>query len=237
VTTLPTPIYQSKRATLYCGDCLPMLPLLRGIDAVVSDPPYGVKFTYGAKQKSSGLVPPHHACHCNKPIHGDDVDFDPAPLLDFSGKKNMPIALCGGDHFAQRLPKGMFLTWDKSVGQGAAATFADAEIVWTNRRNARCIFRHFWMGAFRAGEDGSSKQKRLHVSQKPVELMAWLLDTIRVGLGKTVIDPYMGSASTGVACLRTGRKFVGIDIDAENCANAVERIRRIEAEIEEGLKA
>ena len=57
--------------------------------------------------------------------------------------------------------------------------------------------------------------KRTHPSQKPVELMSWLIETARIGLGKTVLDPYMGVGSTGVACLRTGRSFIGMEIDEE----------------------
>jgi hypothetical protein len=136
-----------------------------------------------------------------------------------------PIVLFGADHYKCRLPEGgRFICWDKSCGQGPAASFADAEFAWTNRKNARSIFRHFWMGATRTGQGSSAHEKKWHVSQKPVELMAWCLEHARIGLDKVVLDPYMGSGSTGVACLQTGRKFIGVEIDADNFANAVQRI-------------
>jgi len=82
------------------------------------------------------------------------------------------------------------------------------------------------MGLTRAGEDGSAASKRKHPSQKPVELMRWCLETARIGLGKVVLDPYMGSGSTGVACLTTGRKFIGIEIDPEYFEIACRRIEK-----------
>lgn len=234
-TKLPTPIYQGKRATLYCADCLDVMPLLKGVDAVVTDPPYGVAFSYGACGKSA-QVQPKHLTHKDTVIIGDDVDFDPSPILKHYYKKNarIPIVFFGANHYSDKLPKGELYCWDKSCGMGAAALFADAEFIWSNRRSARKIYRHFWMGALRQGEDASCKCKRLHISQKPVELMAWLIETLRIGVGKTVLDPYMGSGSTGVACIRTGRRFVGIEIDPGHAAAAAERIARIEKEVADG---
>lgn len=208
-------------ATLYLGDCLELLAqgLLKA-DALVSDPPYGIGFTYGACKASGQVNRPRER---SKPIHGDEQPFDPMPFI--RAAKDAPIVLFGADHYKTRLPEGgRMMVWDKSCGQGAAVSFVDAEFMWTNRRNARCIYRHFWMGATRAGE--GSQGKRHHVSQKPVELMVWCIETARIGLGKVVLDPYMGSGSTGVAALRTGRKFLGCEIDAEYFETACQWIAK-----------
>lgn len=168
-----------------------------------------------------------------KPIIGDDVPFDPSPILRIGGDGNKPILLWGADHYKTRLPEGgRFLVWDKSCGQGGAATFTDAEFAWMNRKNARCIYRHFWMGAMRAGEGSPSKGKRQHPSQKPVELMRWCLETVRIGTGKTVLDPYMGSGTTGVAAVTSGRKFVGIEIDPDYFEIACQRIEEAQRQQE-----
>lgn len=156
-------------------------------------------------------------------IIGDDQPFDPSPWVKHGG--DHPIVLFGADHYKTSLPDGgRFICWDKSCGQGNAAQFVDAEFAWTNRRNPRAIYRHFWMGAMRAGKHAN--EKRHHVSQKPVELMAWCMEHARVGIGKTVLDPYMGSGSTGIACLMTGRKFVGVEIDPGIFEVACARIER-----------
>ena len=198
-------------ATLYLGDCLALLPAIRNqVDAVISDPPYGIGYVHNFGKSYS----PVKANTNKKPIHGDDAPFDPAPWIELAGDK--PILLWGADHYKTRLPEGgRFLVWDKSCGMGGNDSFVDAEFAWTNRKSPRCIYRHFWKGACRSGEGAASKSRRAHPSQKPVELMRWCLETARVGIGKTVLAPYMGSGSTGVACVTSGRKFIGVEIDPE----------------------
>ena len=210
-------------ATLYCGDCLDILPGLKGIDAVVTDPPYGIGYVHGGGGR--GITANRNL----NPIRGDDRPFDPAPILELDKSSNhiVQIVLWGADHFKERLPKGgTFLCWDKSCGMGPADIFSDAEYAWTNRKNARCIYRQLWKGAMRSGDGGSSKEKRHHPSQKPVELMRWCLETARIGLGKTVLDPYMGAGSTGVACVTSGRKFVGVEADPEYFDIACQRVEK-----------
>jgi hypothetical protein len=166
-------------------------------------------------------------------IVGDDQPFDPRPWTSAAGDK--PIVLFGADHYKTRLPDGgRFICWDKSCGQGPTVSFCDAEFAWTNRRNPRSIVRHFWMGAMRAADEIEGKMMKLHVIQKPVSVMSWCLDHARVGLGKWVLDPYMGSGSTGVACILTGRRFIGVEIDRKNYETACARIERAWTRIQAG---
>jgi site-specific DNA-methyltransferase (adenine-specific)/modification methylase len=212
-------------ARLLLGDCRAIMPGLK-FEAIVSDPPYGIGYQHGGG--GNGFRFTKRSCK----ICGDDVPFDPAHLLDGKFKHQIPIALMGAEHFRKRLPDGgTMFTWDKSCGMGASTSFADSEIGWHNRKSARRIFRHFWMGAFRAGSGNQGKQNRRHVSEKPEELMCWMMETARVGLGKIVLDPYMGSGTTGAACLRTGRKFIGIEIDPEHYQLACERLEKLWAAI------
>jgi site-specific DNA-methyltransferase (adenine-specific) len=203
---------------LYLGDCVRMKHALPGFDAIITDPPYGIDFHYG--ERKTGLI----ARPASKPIHGDDRPFDPGPWLE--GERKM--AFFGANHYAKRIPEaqGDWIAWDKACGQGPNASFRDVEFIWMSTKSARNIFHFQWQGACRAGEDSPSKAKRLHVSQKPVELLVWLIHTMRVKLGGVILDPYMGSGSTGVAALRTGRKFVGVEIDRENFDIAVERLSK-----------
>ncbi|OZB49423.1 MAG: hypothetical protein B7X60_01290 [Polynucleobacter sp. 39-45-136] len=212
------------RVTLYCGDSLELLQAGElNFDAIVSDPPYGIGFQHNGCGKNKRMP----ACARTEKIHGDDVPFDPAPWTAACGDKKS-IVLFGADHYKTRLPEGgRFICWDKSCGQGPAASFSDAEFAWTNRRNPRSIFRHFWAGALRADDGFDSKTaKRAHVSQKPVNLMAWCIEHARIGLDKVVLDPFMGSGSTGVAALMSGRKFVGVEIDPAHFEVARQRIEK-----------
>jgi site-specific DNA-methyltransferase (adenine-specific)/modification methylase len=120
-------------------------------------------------------------------------------------------AMWGGNNF--RLPSSRcWLVWDK---QNAVPTMSDVELAWTNL-------------------DRPAKRKSLpvgvhkhgHPTEKPVVLMAWTLDVARVPVGATVIDPYMGSGTTGVACIRTGRRFIGVEISEAYCKIAVQRMER-----------
>jgi DNA modification methylase len=226
----------SDSVTLIHGDCSEWLDRIGPVDAIVSDPPYGIGYKpgkggHGCTHKSNTTA-----------IHGDDAPFDPAALLAVASDNRKgnavtgcPILLFGANHYSQRIPEeGQWLVWDKSCGHGPANSFVDAEFMWMNRRNPRCIYRHVWMGCMRAGEGSSENMRRNHPSQKPVELMMWCLETARVRIGAVVLDPYMGTGTTGVACLRTGRRFVGIEIDGEHFATAR---ARIEKELEQGQLA
>ena len=219
--------------TLYLGDCLELLAAgeIPKHAAIISDPPYGIGWQ---KHRGDG-----HGHRINNPegakantsfktIAGDDGPFDPRPWLAFT-----KVVLFGANHFAQRLPEtGQWLCWDKSVGTGPADSFVDGEFAWSSVRTTRNLFRHLWKGVIRDGQDAPSRQPKLHVSQKPVELMTWLIETARVRLGGLVCDPYMGSGSTGIAALQTGRRFIGIEIDPGHYHTAVERITRAWAAVQ-----
>jgi site-specific DNA-methyltransferase (adenine-specific)/modification methylase len=124
-------------ATLYLGDCLEILPSIRKqVDAVVSDPPYGIGYVHGGGGK--GLWPRENI----RPIIGDDKPFDPVPWLDF--KK---VVLFGVNHYAQQMPaSGSWFCWDKSVGIGPHDSFVDAEFGWCSLKVRRNVFRHLWKG-------------------------------------------------------------------------------------------
>lgn len=67
--------------------------------------------------------------------------------------------------------------------------------------------------------------------------MEWTLDVLGVPVGATVLDPYMGSGTTGVACLQTGRRFIGIELDKGYCAIARKRLRAAEREARKAVAA
>lgn len=201
---------------LYCGDCMEVLPTLEKVDAVVSDPPYGIRFLKGA----GGLGIHPGRVRNLKPIYGDDKPFDPSPWTKW------PCVLFGANHYYARLPDGgTFHTWDKSRGVGPNDSFSDAEYVWTSDRRKSEVFRYLWKGVLQDGEKGFPK---FHVSQKPIEVMRWAIGlTVEA---RHILDPFMGSGSTGVAAVKLGRKFVGIEIDPDYFDIAC---RRIEAALRE----
>jgi site-specific DNA-methyltransferase (adenine-specific) len=199
-------------ATLYLGDCLEVLPTLAPADAVITDPPYGIGYKGSSKPQpvdGKKTIPQLLAMH---PIVGDDKDFDPAPFIDVA-----PFVLMfGANHYAQRLPRGGWHVWDKLDGAGSDS-FSDCEFIWTNKPSASRIFRYLWKGICQAGEKGL----RFHPNQKPLALMEWC---VQLTSGAAILDPFMGSGSTGVACMRLGRRFVGIEIEPKFFDIACQRI-------------
>ena len=136
------------------------------------------------------------------------------------------------------------LAWDKHVGRGPDDSFADCEWAWVGCRVKREVFRYLWKGIVAAttpldlpppGVKNDGKRfARVHISQKPVELMRWCIDKVRPLADLPILDPYMGSGSTAIAALSLGHSFVGCEIDPGHFDVACKRVeaywQRTEAE-------
>ena len=174
-------------ATLYLGDCREILPTLGKVDAVVTDPPYGIG--HGARL--------HTGIKKWTDIKPSDWDAE-AP--DLSILPVVPSIIWGGNYF-HLPPSRCFLFWDKHP---MPPTYACGELAWTSLdRNAAK-----WCG--RVGDEVAVVD-RSHPTQKPVKLMKWCLGFLPdAGL---ILDPFMGSGTTGVACAQLRRSFIGIEIE------------------------
>jgi site-specific DNA-methyltransferase (adenine-specific) len=208
-------------AELWHGDCRDLLPLLQA-DALISDPPYGMdwdtnlqRFTGGRAGHRSGSA--GKGRDYGRAIEGDAIPFDPAPLLAYP-----TVVLWGQNHFAQRLPVGTTLVWIKRLDPAFGSFLSDAELAWMKGGHGIYCRRDLTLN----GETNA----RAHPTQKPVGLMAWCMDRAKVAPGAVVLDPYMGSGTTGVACAITGRRFIGIEIDRAYFDAACERISRAQAQ-------
>jgi|APGre2960657404_1045060.scaffolds.fasta_scaffold61953_1 site-specific DNA-methyltransferase (adenine-specific) len=210
------------RVTLYLGDCLELLASVEA-DAIVTDPPYGMSFNGWNKGDRKASIKSAGGSYGKKwsEIEGDDRPFDPLPLLKY-GK---PLVTWGANHYASRMPDAAgWLVWDKSRGGtiGKGFIWSNCEMAWCSETgDCTRIFDHLWNGFRRQTEVGEHH----HPTQKPVALMAWCMEQAKVPEGATVLDPYMGSGTTGIACIRTGRRFVGIEKDPAHYATALERIK------------
>ena len=221
----PPPCWASScgLARLYLGNCLEILPTLAGIDAIISDPPYGFGYDPNRKRNVTHVQKGLKLTDRNwKQIQGEAQAFDPRAMMV------APIVLLwGANHYADKLPSSKrWLIWDKRDGT-PSDNQSDAELAWCNSGGSVRMHRQLWRGVARAGEENiASAGEKLHPHQKPVALMAWCLDQAGVTEGMTVCDPYMGSGSTLVACIRRGLPCVGIESDAEHFETARARIER-----------
>ena len=213
---------------LFCADWRNVRREFSQAAAVVSDPPYGVAY------RSQRRVKPRRVggtvIHEREwaPIVGDDKEFDPRPWIRFP-----KVVLFGANHYAHRLPpSASWLIWDKRDGV-AIDDNADCELAWTNLPGVARVHRQLWKGVCRAGEENISRSgRKLHPAQKPVALMAYCLELCRLSAGDVVVDPFMGSGSTGVAAVRAGYRFVGVEIDQAYFDIACSRLEKTIGELE-----
>lgn len=203
---------------LWLGDCLEVMPVLGRFDACITDPPYGIGESAKKNRSRENLAPPRDYADFawdEKPVSAEMLQ------LIFAASDEQII--WGGSYFD--LPKApRWLVWDKEN----SGDFADGEMAWCSISGALRIFRWQWNGFIRKGEMDKVKSPvfRSHPTQKPVAVMEWCIGFLPDA--KTIVDPFMGSASTGVAAVKLGRQFTGIEIDAGYFDTAC---RRIEAEL------
>jgi site-specific DNA-methyltransferase (adenine-specific)/modification methylase len=217
---------------LFRGDGFKIVPRLEGIQAIVADPPYGIGYVHG-KEKNGPLRRNNAAAptiFAKVKVVGDDKPFDPSPWLGYER-----VVLWGANNYIDKLPfPGGWLVWDKREGRGMNDQ-SDCEMAWVNKEKMACrLFHHMWNGMCRASEKGVP---RVHPTQKPIALMEWAMKLVQLEAGTVVCDPYMGSGTTGVACVRMGLPFVGVEIEQDYFDIAVRRIRAAIASANEGFAA
>ena len=198
-------------ATLYLGDCLEIMPTLGKVDAVVTDPPYGIKQDRGF-DGFGGFGPPIERRHY---VGGwDNSRPSREAFIAILGIAHKHI-IWGGNYFSDLLPvSGKWLWWDKCQ---TMPTFGDGEMAWTDLPGvAPKKFTYSNNGLMAKEKD------REHPTQKPVALMQWCLSFLPDA--ETILDPFMGSGTTGVACANLGRKFIGIEIEEKYFDIACKRI-------------
>lgn len=192
------------RVVLYRADCRDVLPTLARPAAIITDPPYGISF---AAQPTKW-----------QRLAGKQAEaWDDATVPDVVLALPTLAPLCviwGGNYYGLPCTRG-WLVWRKP---DAPPSMAHGELAWTNLdQNLRVI--DWSISATNAERVG-------HPTQKPVRVMSWSMEQVRVPEGGTVLDPFMGSGSTAIACIRSGRKFVGIEKDPAHYQTALERIQR-----------
>lgn len=188
---------QIGACTLYRGDCLEILPLLPKVDAVVTDPPYGIGIAANPVRQKHERKAWDDAAPC-------------ATVFDALRERSSWQIIWGGNYFELPASQG-FLVWDKVQPQDFS--LAMCEQAWTNIQAPAKLFKRHVVSF--------SKE---HPTQKPLELMQWCIERLPQN-ATTILDPFMGSGTTGVACVKLGRKFIGIEIDEGYFEIACKRIR------------
>jgi site-specific DNA-methyltransferase (adenine-specific)/modification methylase len=201
---------------LILGDCRDILPTLGPVDCVITDPPYGIALNTDNRRFSGGNTASvakrgNNVGTANgRPIENDAEPFDPAFLLGLPGDK----IIWGWNNYPDALPRGACLVWLKRNDDAFGSFLSDAELAWMSKGHGVYCRRDL--------SNAGIANERVHPTQKPVGLMEWCLGFIPKA--RTILDPYMGSGSTGVACVQQGRGFIGIEIDTAYFDAACRRI-------------
>lgn len=197
--------------TLYNADCREVLPTLAKVDAVITDPPYGIG--RDGQIKTTGGNGGRKAYEF---MGWDGSRPDDETITAIVGAGDTVI-LWGGNYFSDLLPPSMrWLVWDK----GQRINQSDGELAWTSMQQA---LRICTMNRVELLTDGAE-----HPTQKPVKLMRWCIE--QAGNPQTILDPFMGSGTTGVAAVQMGRSFIGIEREPKYFDIACKRIEQAYAQ-------
>jgi DNA modification methylase len=149
-----------------------------------------------------------------------------ALLYNILQRDNAQRAIVFGGNYYAMPPSSCWLVWDKDN----TGDFADCELAWTNLHKAVRRLKWRWNGMLQEN-GGRFKERRFHPTQKPVPVMRWCITHLGLPPGSTILDPFCGSGSTGVAALQEGMNFIGIEKEAKYVEIAR---RRIGAEAAQG---
>jgi DNA modification methylase len=211
----PGDLWQLGDHRLICGDCtdpavVERVTMGEKADLVLTDPPYGIDWNGDYTRFSkNGII---ESSTQYKPIQGDNTPFDPKFLLHYP-----LVILWGANFYADKLPIGSWLVWDKRSADGTSF-LADAELAWHNVNAGVYIY------SVNQQSEKSKLRNIPHPTKKPVELFSWCINRSGEKLS-LVFDPFLGSGTTLIACENTGRKCRGIEISPDYCAVILQRFK------------
>ncbi|HWQ65242.1 MAG TPA: DNA methyltransferase [Methanospirillum sp.] len=228
----PGQLWQLGNHQLLCGDCTDrevIARIIEGVSLVLTDPPYGLSIVSGKStgkvggggQLGFGKIGGGHIVESKSyPVIVGDESTDSArkaieALVDIKNK-----IIFGGNYFTDFLPPSRcWIIWDK---ENSGNCFADAELAWTSFDKNVKLYHWLWNGLSRKGERVEELKSRVHPTQKPVGLFKQILQDYSEE-GAVIIDPFLGSGTTLIACENTGRKCRGIEISSDYCAVILQR--------------
>jgi len=147
-----------------------------------------------------------------------DDKIDIKPLLNYPKQ-----IIWGGNYYSDVLPfSKSWLIWDKRTDDKYSNDFADGEIAYSNLKCGVRIFRFLWSGMIQG--DMKNKEERFHPTQKPIPLLIWCIE--KSDTAGIILDPFLGSGTTALACEKLNRRWIGIEISEKYCEIAKKRIEQ-----------
>ena len=222
-------IWQLGEHRIMCGDSTSsddVAKLMNGekADMVFTDPPYGINLNTdlsSIKTEKNGWK--GKGGKYDK-IIGDDKEYNPTHIFKLFGYCEN-IFLWGADYYSHFIPnrnEGCFFVWDKvqnANGKGISWNLGSMfELCWSKKKYKREIYRKLWAGLY--GTETQDVRKRIHPTQKPIELAIWFIEKEK---SKLIIDLFLGSGSTLIAAEKLKRKCYGMELDEKYCDVIIER--------------
>lgn len=210
--------YTKGKITLIHGDCMEYMAGLEdgAFQLAVVDPPYGIGESGGNESRNRVASSGYERKEW-------DTEAPSSAYFETLARVSENQVIWGANHFADRLPcpaSPCWIVWDKLNG---GSDFADCELAYTSFKSAARLFQFRWAGMLQG--DMKNKEHRIHPTQKPVKLYDWIFSNYAKP-GDRILDTHLGSGSSAIAAHYAGLEFVGIELDADYYAAAVERFER-----------
>ncbi len=206
----------AEGVAVFLGDCREILPTLGKVDAVVTDPPYGIGFEYASyddtRENLRGLI---------------------AGLFEHRENFGRMVILCGPSQIHEYPPCEWVgaVTWNTtgSFGKYGYSQWTPVLLYGEDLKGFGNVNGVTKADTYQINGGGSvgfqrDKDSKLHVCPKPMNIMNHTVQRYTPA-DATILDPFLGSGSTGVAAVNMGRKFIGIEIDEQYFDIACRRIQ------------
>ena len=207
-----TPYYETPLGKLYHGDCLEIMPMLEPVDLVLADPPYGINI----------------------------AEWDETTVTDAIIKLLINISqnqiVFGGNYYNLPHSEG-WICWDKTFSDDIRKkkltqagvpreNMSDFELIWTSFLKKSKFIRYTYIGNLKGFDDNLTvnynQPPKAHPTQKPINLILRIMELSPEH--SSVLDPFLGSGTTAIACERLKIKWIGIEIEEKYCEIAAKRI-------------
>lgn len=222
-------LFEIGEHRLLCGDSTDSDAVARLMDgnkkiSIYTDPPYGIN-EKGDRSERGGIAQGNNL----KDFKDDSIQYavDAYNLTRiYNPEKEV---WWGANYYCHHLPQtNNWLVWDKRVEEKQTDTQSDCELAWVNDGHSSVrIFRHLWKGLIKGSEHG---QKRVHPTQKPIELASHCFN--RYDMGNVILDLFGGSGTTMVACQQTKRKCLMMEFEPHYCQVIIDRMLKLDPTIE-----
>jgi site-specific DNA-methyltransferase (adenine-specific) len=200
---------------IYQLDCLEGLKRLptNSVELIITDPPYGIKVA------KNGFVGGNNLCESTDyGKQGWDCKIPSKEVFNEMLRVSKNQVIFGGNYFVEYLKNSpCWIVWDKDN----TGNFADCELAWTSFSSSVRKFKFRWNGMIQ--EDMKYKEKRFHPTQKPVALFRWIIKQYSK-VNSLILDPFLGSGTTAIACKQLNRRFLGFEIDPKYVGIANKRL-------------